>query len=482
MFPAFTGSLSAEPSKMEHSKRRRSTTPVPESQKQATLPGKRMSVDSGPLPDRDSVFLTRDLVKIPRAVESSPVERLRVALQSALSQTTYGKDLDALLSPERQFQAISQDNGDVVFLNYSETPRAEPPFKGVCNDLSYSFGQFLKKMLGQQNEVRVAKGTCKAYFPQGIHYFLLAWPKAKHQEIMQKMETQPDFPEDCLMVDPSFKNFCSGKHKGLRDNYQVQNVQELAAYHPDRLDNRHPANGWAIPIGFLRNIAPEMTDELVRDYGREALLYLQFNPPLEPGGTAVIQPVFKRGPQSEEMEDASALLRKLPADNRFRQFYDKVLLDIVLSHKPMILPMDLPPGFFDFLNADAEPPSLVDDCPMPDAGSLGEDCNPYDLNPFMESGCINPALLQNPSLRQEPVIVNPPDGNPSEPFPWEPFPWLNDTLMADTTADITKEEPMLTNEEISRLSERERKRYFQDKPLAEAVYAFWQYDTHHQQK
>ena len=479
MFPAFTGSLPAEPSKTEHSKRRRSTTPVPESQKQAARPSKRPSMDSGALPDRDTAFLTRDVVQIPRAVEPISLSQLRAALQSALAQTTYGKDLDALMSPERQFQAISQDNGDVVFLNYSETPRSEPPFKGVCNDLSYSFGQFLKKVLGSQNEVRVAKGTCKAYFPQGIHYFLLAWPKAKHREIMQKMETQPDFPEECLMVDPSFKKFCFGKHKGLRDNYQVQNVQDLEVYHPDRLNNRHPANGWAIPIGFLRNIAPEMADELARDYGREALLYLQFNPPLEPGGTAVIQPVFKRGPQSEEMEDASALLRKLPADNRFRQFYDKVLLDIVLSHKPMILPLALPPGFFDFLDPDAEMPGLVDDCPMTDAEPPVEDSkddNPYELNPFMKSGCINPALLQNPSLRQEPVIVNPPEGKPSEEFSWEPFPWLNDTLMAATA----KEEPMLTSEEISRLSEEERKRYFDGHPLAEGVYAFWQYDGHHQ--
>lgn len=486
MFPAFRGSLSAESSKAESSKRRRATTPVPESEQQMVVrPKKKPSLDAnghaGGLRDAHLsahlLHLSKDTLEIPSVIQISPMERLRQILQHAFSQTTYGKDLDELLSPEKGFYAMSKADGDLELNNYEEIPREKPPYKGVCNNLAYAFGQLLQKFFNGNAEVRVGEGPVKDYFANGTHYFLLAWPKARHDEVMRDLENQ-QFSELAMMVDPSFKKMLSGKDRERLADYTLLKVMKLDELHPDRMNRSIQADGWQMPIGFIRDLAPES----VAEYGAKALLFLQFNPPVEPGGMACLKPVIQRQPRVAEYDDASGWLEKLPENNRFKRFYHKVISDLCISHMAHsnqdLLP-DVPSlvhSMDDYkATGRAEPSASISELPdlldnlgvdwLPDVSQpfLGQNQVHY-MNPFRGDQGIDPKLIHQPFSHHQAhsVLVVPDEASPPADR------WLHDAPLM--------QEPLLSNEEISRLGEGERNRYFERNPLAEVSYVFWTYD------
>src|SRR5205823_14462138 len=103
-------------------------------------------------------------------------------IKTIVSQCTYGKNFLGLLSPQKGFQVISKD-GEVELVNYEEGLQTEPPYHGVCNDLTYAVGQKVRHILGDKFVVMAAKGTCEEFFPTGIHYFILPWPQPKDAKI-----------------------------------------------------------------------------------------------------------------------------------------------------------------------------------------------------------------------------------------------------------------------------------------------------------
>jgi hypothetical protein len=255
-------------------------------------------------------------------------------IQSLLSQCTYGKNLAELLTPEKGFKVVSQ-NGDLKLLNYSETPQGQPPFKGVCNELAYSVGKQVQRLLGDNFEVQIGKGACSEYFPFGVHYFLLAWPKEKNAEVLQALSTSQRIPEACMLIDPSFKQMIPAQVNENRDRYQVSSVHDLEYCNPENVDHHFKPARYPIqlPIGLLPDVAPE----LVGEYGRQSMVYLEFDHPAVPGDPPLVIAKFQRDPNQVQFDVPQNLFQKVSPHSHFWKFYNKI------SHDLRPNPVDLRP-------------------------------------------------------------------------------------------------------------------------------------------
>lgn len=321
----------------ESHKRRRSPTPE-ENGWPAQKHGRELAVAlSHPTSDQVDIRTQTHTLPRPMVPLPNPVQRFKQFVGYVFSRTTYGKDLDELLAPEKNFSATLQPNGELLLTNYGESLRTRPPLKGVCNDLAYSFGTMLQNALGSQYEIRVGKGAAREYFPYGTHYFVVVWPKAKHDEVMQAIANKQAFPEGCAIFDPSFKKVVSSKHTEPWDSYKLEKVSPLDEFRPEKIRNSY-APGANLPIGFIRDLAPA----LVPEWGEKALLYLTLQPNTIGGDMPELRFEVQRDPFSIHMEPAHDILQYLPNTHALKQLHDKLFFDMLfsLSSSTDISPID----------------------------------------------------------------------------------------------------------------------------------------------
>ncbi|MCE3234246.1 MAG: hypothetical protein K0Q50_426 [Vampirovibrio sp.] len=429
MFPVNLG-LPVESNKRKHS-------PEPEDREKAVVARYSNEPPSETQPSSSQALVVQVTPGIERPIVPFPslLQRFKQFVQTIFTHTTYGKDLDELLSSQKNFNATLKENGDLLLTNYGEALRTRPPLKGVCNDLSYSFGTILQKAIGSHYEIRIGTGACKEYFPHGTHYFVVAWPKRKHDEVMKALADKKPLPDYCTIFDPSFKKVVSSKHKELWDTFKLKEVNSIETFHPDNMNNCYTP-GTKLPIGFVRDLAPEM----VSQYGDKALLFLK----LQKNTTSCNMPdlVFEvqRDPYSMDYEPAQGLMLNLPFDHPLTRFHDKLFFDMLYcqSTSTDISPVDgeLPDIVFPELDFSSQPAQSCSLLTAPSQISFG----PEILPPFPGS---------------EPVIA--------------PCPEARSLLGYENS---TQPEKWPSPKELGKMNEQQLEQLFETNPLSRSLLAF----------
>lgn len=277
--------------------------------------------------------------KKPPGLASSP-NSARQIITDVISKAKYAKRPEVLLAPERGFRAEAEDeispSGDYLFKkitlkNFNEPLKTGSTYEGVCQDLAFSVGKALQgSKLGEDYEIEVATGFCPQYFQGGTHFFILATPK--------KPESAP---HESILIDPSFgkiienyrdiganpKKYSISKRWKLDEFYkfrgELDNSFKLLKpmYDPEEL----PPSGSCIPMGYVRDIIPELVKG-EDPYG--AMLYLSFQISPEDRETILVRPSIQRNSHAVPQPMPDALLKGLPEDHPFLRLLTKIKTDL----------------------------------------------------------------------------------------------------------------------------------------------------------
>ena len=241
-----------------------------------------------------------------------------------------------MLDPAQGFEAANIQGG-VQLLNYREPYQTAPPFQGVCDELTYSIGKALEKLLmpsidnaenkrqpkKPQYKIMAGRGTYVDYFQKGTHYFLLAWPRSKSETVQNALRYSNSIPQDCLIVDPSFGNLIPPGMTTGRDRFKLNSLLSLDMLSPDNTSTIYPRQRLpiALPLGYVCNIVPQV----VSDFGKQAMLFLNFMPPTMKGSSPLVSVVIKCRPQDNHVVYGSAIFQKTSPEHVFRQFFSKII-------------------------------------------------------------------------------------------------------------------------------------------------------------
>lgn len=254
---------------------------------------------------------------------------LKRLLKDTVRQCTYGKDLDALLAPNKGFKVISTD-GDVLLRNYGELPDADsqPPFKGVCNELAYKVGVYLQNQLGQEYAFSVVKGQCDDFFPNGIHYFLLMWPKQEAVENEAQLTKFPHLiPSSAILIDPSFKRVLMPDEKILaRARYRVEKLLTLEDIQPNCFKDAHLTSEelptW-LPVGFVQDLLSHVPSAKMS----KSLVFLGFQKGQFPGDIPYLDLKMQDKDETLSMS-ALQIVPHLPPEHPLKQLHSKISSDL----------------------------------------------------------------------------------------------------------------------------------------------------------
>jgi hypothetical protein len=263
-------------------------------------------------------------------------------LQGLVNQCSYGKNLEALLAPERQFE-VTTAGGDVLRMrNYNEPPKDQPPFQGVCNDLTYMVGNFLNRHIGTEYVIQPVRGQCDDYFSRGMHFFLLLWPwqscKAMQAPLVSAVTTGR-VPDGCFLLDPSFQRMLlPGEQAEQRQRYRLHRLLSLDDLNPTTVNkdvsmSEKQLPTW-FPLGYVKALLPQLLN------GR-GLLFFGFQKPQfcndSPQLDFMIMPTTDDQIQEPALHCVQALLPKQHPLKRFVTKINQDLLNIVMRR--MCLPL-----------------------------------------------------------------------------------------------------------------------------------------------
>ncbi len=125
-------------------------------------------------------------------------------MQEQITKAQYIKDFELLIQSEA-FQARFNDTG-VLLKNFRLPTRGKNhDFLGVCDDLPRHLQKRFTEYFGDKYIFDIVSGNNDGAFNKGWeHYFLLAWPQKRNQQIRHHLEKAPRvFPEGVLLLDPS---------------------------------------------------------------------------------------------------------------------------------------------------------------------------------------------------------------------------------------------------------------------------------------
>ncbi len=275
---------------------------------------------------------------------------------SELEKCTYGKDLEAMLKPENQFRVERLLNGpSVIFGNYFHL-RGES-YKGVCGELAFNIGKKLVNHpeLSSKYEFEFAFGRYHQYFFSGprAHAFLLAWPKSDAALIRRHLENATlrrqsplfesctyfdpcpsDFPEKCLIIDPSFKVMGMQGVNEAPSEYVLTGFHSVEEYHPSDVQKQilthksviigRTSNGGysTMVLGYLKDLIPEAVTELQDN----RMLFLQIKP-LDKAYNTYTAHLFTQKP-FEDIKQADDLKLYLTEKRALKRYIDKILGDL----------------------------------------------------------------------------------------------------------------------------------------------------------
>ncbi len=202
------------------------------------------------------------------------------AMQQLIGDITYGRDLDALLEPDANFQVIGSD-GQIEFKNYWHQKPDRKLKQGLCGELARGVGTSLSENPQFKDyEFKFATGTSNLYdsrpaalFPkekprEGDHAFIVFWPKSN--------------PEEKWIMDPCYGVVdrainLPGYKIGQAKNGQptIRDLKDAPSRpNPDAFALQLPENGRSdeMVLGLVKNLMPDAA----RQYGENARVYLHF--------------------------------------------------------------------------------------------------------------------------------------------------------------------------------------------------------------
>jgi hypothetical protein len=263
---------------------------------------------------------------------------VRQTIQNVLAQSKYVKRPEALLAPERNFSVLAEDTLDptgeyplkkITLKNFNEPLKTGPAYEGVCQDLALSVGKALEKKLGKDYRVEVATGFCPQYFQGGTHFFILATPKKSDNS-----------SAGTILVDPSFGKIIENYRDMGADStkYSISKRYELDEFYQHRggadysfkllkptLTSDLPASGSCIPLGYVRDIIPELVK---KGDPNGAMLYLTFQISPENRETVRVSPSIQRHSHAAPYPMPESLLEQLPKEHPFVRLLDKIKADL----------------------------------------------------------------------------------------------------------------------------------------------------------
>jgi hypothetical protein len=194
----------------------------------------------------------------------------RSFIADKLAGCRYVKDLERLLAPESNFQ-VRWTPDEVRLENYyldgdDNTER----FTGVCYELTYHLGRYLKQKLDSQYIFMAADGNCPHFYfeERTNHTFILAMPRVTVDRTIQQLQASTaQIPANVFVIDPSFGLYGEANVDDAVEGYRIKYTYDFEEIRPSRdrceaLPFQWFKNGYGqthtLPIGLSQYLLPNV--------------------------------------------------------------------------------------------------------------------------------------------------------------------------------------------------------------------------------